>query len=85
MGNDTYGSGLELKDWRMLRDAVLGAVPKAEGPCEYYEVLPERLKRHRVGVLVHRFLKTGDPNAMAEAEKLLVPQEKGRHLALIKT
>jgi len=83
---DLYDSGLNRKDWYLLRDAILGvSVHKNDSECKQFTELPNYLRLNEIGLLISKALYENDKKALDKAAKKMVGGADKAWLALMKS
>ena len=86
--HDTYGSGLNRKDWYLLRDAVLFAShnsPVTVAASTGYDAFPERLRAHEIAQIVASHLSGDSTASLDRAVSLLVGGNDNGWLVILKS
>ena len=83
--SNIYDTGLNRKDWNLLKDAILCAGECPEFPSKDFDGLPPYLQNHRIGRLIALSL-AGEPKVdLNDAAKLMVGGLENAWLALSKS
>lgn len=82
---DIYHTGLNRKDWNLLKDAILCAGECPDFPSKSFDGLPAHLQNHKIGRVVALSL-AGEPNVdLNDAAKLMVGGLENAWLVLSKS
>jgi hypothetical protein len=83
---DLYDSGLNRKDWYLLRDAILSvSMHKGDSECKQFTELPNNLKLSEIGLLISKALYENDKKALDKAAKKMVGGADKAWLAFMKS
>ncbi len=73
---DTYGSGLNLADWRHMQKLLLPFIHAKEPAAVAMPAVPEHLQSHPLIQMIRRYRQYGREEDLDEAGRLLFPTDK---------